>query len=102
MWFEETGESISEEEQKKRGLLLSPCKTSIRQKLREVGQKDNAPKADEGSMIETTGTRIDEAEVELLADLLEKMLRYHPEDRIPIMEVVRHPWYGYESSPCTH
>ena len=46
-------------------------------------------------MIEKTGTGIDEAEVELLADLLEKMLRYNPEARISLTEVLQHPWFAY-------
>jgi serine/threonine protein kinase len=53
---------------------------------------------DEGPMIETVGTQLEEKEVELFSDLLEKMLMYDPEKRITIQEVVRHPWFEYTSS----
>ncbi|OBZ66636.1 Serine/threonine-protein kinase SRPK [Grifola frondosa] len=87
-WFDETGELKPEEEQRKQAVLLPAVKSSLRQKLREIGQQDDAPEVGEGTMIEKTGTRLEEAEVELLADLLEKMLRYRPEDRISMTEVV--------------
>lgn len=48
-------------------------------------------------MIETVGTQLVEVEVELLNDLLAKMLKYDPEKRITIQEVVRHPWFEYTS-----
>jgi serine/threonine-protein kinase SRPK3 len=93
-WFDdETGEPKPAEEQRKDGVLLPALKSSLHQKLREIGEQDDAPDVDGGRMIEKTGTRLDEAEVELLADLLENMLRYRPEDRISIAEVVRHPWF---------
>ncbi|KAF9511351.1 hypothetical protein BS47DRAFT_1346871 [Hydnum rufescens UP504] len=81
------------EEQRKEGVLLPVLKSSLHQKLREIGEQDDVPDVDGGRMIEKTGTRLDEAEIELLADLLAKMLRYRPEDRISIAEVVRHPWF---------
>jgi serine/threonine-protein kinase SRPK3 len=46
-------------------------------------------------LIEETGTRLAEEEVELLGDLLEKMLRYRPEERLTMDEVIRHPWFAY-------
>jgi serine/threonine protein kinase len=50
-----------------------------------------------GGIIEKSGTRLDKEEVALLGDLLEKMLRLRPEDRITMEEVVRHPWFTYRS-----
>jgi serine/threonine-protein kinase SRPK3 len=49
-------------------------------------------------MSEPHGTRLSSEEVELLADLLGKMLKYDPRDRIGIDEVVEHPWFQYELS----
>ena len=49
----------------------------------------------DGPMMEPPGTRLEEEELELLSNLLEKMLRYQPEKRITITEVVRHPWFEY-------
>ena len=90
-----TGEVKPEEEQRKQGVLLIAAKSTLRQKLCEIGQRDNAPEVDEGSMIEKTGTRLEEVEIVLLADLLAKMLKYDPEDRITVAEVLRHPWFAY-------
>lgn len=50
-------------------------KRSIRDKLEMIGVKDKPPVADEGPMIEAVGTRLEEKEVGLLTDLLEKMLK---------------------------
>jgi len=88
-WFDETGEVKPEAE-------LIVKKSSLREKLRDIGQQDDPPEADEGSMIEKAGTGIEEAEVELLADLLEKMLRYNPEARISLPEILQHPWFAYK------
>jgi serine/threonine protein kinase len=38
--------------------------------------------------------RIDDKEVDLLTDLLEKMMRYRPEERITMEEVIKHPWFN--------
>jgi serine/threonine-protein kinase SRPK3 len=37
-----------------------------------------------------------EAEIDLLDDLLCKMLKHRPEDRITIDEVVCHPWFQFQ------
>ena len=85
-WFEENGE------QKPPGK-----KTTIREKLRMIGDKDTPPDADEGPMIEPIGTRLEEGELVLLGDLLEKILKCHPEERIAVREVVQHPWFRHTS-----
>ncbi|KAF9075273.1 kinase-like domain-containing protein [Rhodocollybia butyracea] len=43
---------------------------------------------------EVPDVRMDEKEVDLLADLLEKMIRYLPEERITMEEVIKHPWFN--------
>jgi serine/threonine-protein kinase SRPK3 len=95
VWFDETGAPKPAEEQKKEGVLLPAVKGSLREKLHEIGERDDAPDVDEGTMIEKAGTRLEEAEVELLTDLLEKMLRYSSDDRICMTEVLQHPWFMY-------
>ena len=67
--------------------------SSIRDQLRFIGADDEPPSSDEGRMIEKTGMKLPENEVELLGDLLEKMLKYRPEERISMDEVVNHPWF---------
>lgn len=71
-------------------------KISLRQKLHNIGRQDDPSTQDlEWSIIEKTGMSLDEAEVELLGDLLEKMIKYRPEERISMKEVVQHPWFQY-------
>ncbi|KAI0079307.1 kinase-like protein [Panus rudis PR-1116 ss-1] len=84
-WFEEDGEPKSGKARK----------TSIEALLREIGTRDDLAVGYEGPMIEKAGTRLDEEEVVLLGDLLGKMLRYRPEERIQIREVLEHPWFAY-------
>ncbi|KAJ3890703.1 kinase-like domain-containing protein [Lentinula edodes] len=82
--FEEDGRP------KTNGIAVTP---SIRELLQSVGTRDEILDSDGGSMFEQTETRIDGTEVDLLVDLLEKMLRYRPEDRIGVDEVVNHSWF---------
>jgi len=81
------------EVQERQGILLTATKSSIRQKLREIGQQDEPSEVYEGLMFEKTGTRLEEEEVDVLGDLLGKMLKYRPEDRITMKEVLDHPWF---------
>ncbi|KAJ4489723.1 kinase-like protein [Lentinula edodes] len=82
--FEEDGRP-----KKNTKLLLS----SIRERLCSLGE---IPASKVDPMFENTEMKVDEKEVNLLADLLEKMMRYRPEDRIRIREVVNHSWFGYD------
>ena len=36
---------------------------------------------------------LDESEIDTLSDLLEKMLKYEPEERISAAQVLSHPWF---------
>jgi len=93
LWFKEDGQPKSEQDQERAGVLLQAHRSSIRAKLLKIGEQDDPSSEDEGPMIEKPGVRLDEEEVELLGDLLEKMLKYLPKERIRIQDVVRHPWY---------
>ncbi|KAF9075254.1 kinase-like domain-containing protein [Rhodocollybia butyracea] len=55
----------------------------------------NAPAHVENALpiTEVPKVRMDEKEVDLLADLLEKMIRYRPGKRITMEEVINHPWF---------
>lgn len=98
LFFEDDGEPKSAQDQKSAGVFLYASKTSIREQLRLIGAQDDVPSSDEGPMIETPGVRLSEKEIELLGDLLEKMLRYRPEDRIGLNEVDVHPWLEMSES----
>lgn len=93
LWFEGDGQPKSEEDQERAGVFLKAYRSSIRAKLLEIGERDDPPFEDEGPMIEKPGVRLHEEEVGLLEDLLEKMLKYRPEERISIHDVIRHPWF---------
>ena len=72
----------------------SAKKTSTKQKLAGIGSQDVPLKiGDDGPMAEWPGMRLTDIEIEVLGDLLEKMLRYQPQDRIKMCEVVTHPWF---------
>jgi serine/threonine-protein kinase SRPK3 len=93
-WFEENGEPKVQVN----GEPKFPArKTSIRKLLQKIGNNDKLDSKRHGPMMEPPGTRLEEEELELLTNLLEKMLRYRPEKRITIKEVVRHPWFEYTS-----
>ncbi|KAF7800097.1 hypothetical protein EIP86_011341 [Pleurotus ostreatoroseus] len=91
-WFEDNGEPKSIQDQESAGVTLHASKSSLREQLRSIGTQDDAPWYNEGAMIEKPGVRLCEKEVCLLGDLLEKMLKYRPEDRIGMQEVIMHPW----------
>jgi serine/threonine-protein kinase SRPK3 len=69
----------------------------IRSALEDVGTwEDQRPARSAPSLFDQPGARIPEEELVLLDDLLCKMLRYRPEDRITIDEVIRHPWFAFK------
>ncbi|EIM91661.1 kinase-like protein [Stereum hirsutum FP-91666 SS1] len=76
------------------GVEVVPGTSSIRERLREIGTMDESD-GYEGRMMEVPGTRLEEDEVELLGDLLEGMVRYRPEERLEIREVLEHPWFEF-------
>ncbi|KAJ3795609.1 kinase-like domain-containing protein [Lentinula aff. detonsa] len=93
-WFDDqSGEPKSLEEQEGAGSLMKAVRSSIREKLRTVGVDDDLSYGDEGPMMEKCGTSMREEEVELLGDLLENMLKYRPQERIGVGEVLEHPWF---------
>ncbi|PSR94658.1 hypothetical protein PHLCEN_2v4390 [Hermanssonia centrifuga] len=93
VWFEESGEPKPADVQKRAGVWLPAIRSSIRGQLRDIGTQDEASEVDEGPIFEKTGIRLEEKEVELLGDLFEQMLKYRPEDRITIRDVLCHPWF---------
>ncbi|KAG5649973.1 hypothetical protein H0H81_001274, partial [Sphagnurus paluster] len=74
LWFDEDGMPKGREFQQ---VLLPAEKTSIKHKLTSIGSQDLPPATGhDGPMMERPGTRLDEVEIQLLGNLLEKMLRY--------------------------
>lgn len=68
-------------------------KTSILVLLGKIGAMDS-----EGgeNNYERCGEKLDGVEMELFADLLEKMLHCRPEERLTMSEVVSYPWFSLE------
>jgi serine/threonine-protein kinase SRPK3 len=95
LWFEEDGEPKSANTQERTGVLLQSSKSSIREKLRSIGTQDDPPYFNEGPMVEKSGVTLDKEEVELLGDLLDKIMRYCPEERMEMREVIEHPWFAF-------
>lgn len=93
-WFDEAGALKPCEEQAEQSVIVAQA-TSLLEKLREVGQRGNPPSGDDGDMIEKMGMKMDEDEIVLMEDLLRRMLRYQPEERITIKDVLNHPWFEY-------
>jgi serine/threonine-protein kinase SRPK3 len=63
---------------------------NIRSALEEVGNHRQSW----FDLFEKPGMQIPQKEIEPLDDLLKKMLRYTPEQRITIDDVIRHPWFA--------
>ncbi|KAL0068067.1 hypothetical protein AAF712_004971 [Marasmius tenuissimus] len=93
LWFEENGQPKSEEDQERSRVLLKAYRSSIRDKLHQIGKQHDPPPEHEGPMIEEGGVQLPEEEIALLEDLLEKMLRYRPEERTRVQDIIRHPWF---------
>jgi serine/threonine-protein kinase SRPK3 len=67
--------------------------TSIRGRLQQIHARDQESDPRIASIYEKAGTALTETDVAVLGDLLEKMLRYDPEERITMNEVLKHPWF---------
>ncbi|KAK7055923.1 kinase-like protein [Favolaschia claudopus] len=96
-WFQENGEPKLRSVWEGRTERLEPIfvKLSLEKKLRAIGSTENEERTRSGlgPMIEPKGMALCDEEVQSLGDLLGKMLRYRPEDRITMEEVIRHPWF---------
>lgn len=65
-------------------MQLATEKTSITERLAGIGHGDGDRE------------RLDAVELEVFGDLLENMLRYCPEERLMMSEVLSHPWFLFE------
>ncbi|KIW54816.1 hypothetical protein PV05_07150 [Exophiala xenobiotica] len=104
--------TVSEEQQ---GSQLQP-RPDLRHRIRNIGKLNQwhrmtlierrakilewFPKDDDGAVGRKIGiltrppARLLRQEAEDLEDLLSKMLRYHPTERISVSDVLRHPWFS--------
>ncbi|KAK7055920.1 kinase-like protein [Favolaschia claudopus] len=105
-WFQENGEPKLQSVGKGHTKRLEPIfvKLSIVKELRAIGSTENDERTDSGlgPMIEPKGVALREEEVQSLGDLLGKMLRYRPQDRITMEEVISHPWFTTTFHPGTN
>ena len=66
---------MREQDQDHAGVLLKAQRTSIKMKLFEIGKQDYPLSEDGGPMFENSRAGLPEEEVDLLCDLLQKMLK---------------------------
>ncbi|KAF9069593.1 kinase-like domain-containing protein [Rhodocollybia butyracea] len=89
-WWKTEGEGWTEP--------TRPCPIHKRVSLAARGIYDAPVYVEDGlhplPITEVPEVRMDEKEVDLLTDLLEKMIRYRPEERITMEEVISHPWFN--------
>ena len=68
--------------------------------IADVGSEDREAGSDEegvvvqSSMLAPLGEAVPEAEAAELEDLLEKILRWKPEERLSCEEILKHPWFA--------
>ncbi|KAK9235190.1 protein kinase [Lipomyces kononenkoae] len=83
----------------------------IIQQIQDIGSPDNEADADEAaagttilpgyapaepeteSIFEPMGVRLSETEVEVFGDLLQRAIRYNPEERLQTKDILKHPWF---------
>jgi serine/threonine-protein kinase SRPK3 len=78
--------------------LVSRAGMSIRSALEYVGTPEHVqarPALTSPTLFDKPVPPIPEEELILLDDLLNKMFKYRPEERITIEEVIRHPWFAF-------
>lgn len=76
------------------------------QQIRDIGAEDGRVCPDdreevatslemlgEGSILEPSGRMLAEDEVYLFANLIKKVVRYNPDERLPITEIIGHLWF---------
>lgn len=68
-----------------------PEHVSLEESLKEIGTNDS-----EGESAERAKGVLSQREVDDLADLLRKMIRYDPAERIDILTVLQHRWFTAE------
>ena len=94
IWFEDiNGEPKSLDVQRREGICLPAVRSSLQKQLRYIGLQDEPAEVYEGPMFEKPDIGMNEGEVALLSDLLIQMLRYDPDKRFTISDVLRHPWF---------
>lgn len=100
-WFHENGlpKDVPRNEWGVRllGTMIPAAESSLYEKIHRIRKRGRpADKTiNKQSLLERAGTPISRREMRLLEDLLRRMLKYHPNDRLTMDEVVRHPWFFY-------
>lgn len=95
VWFDEDGQPKSEEEQRQReGNTTIAVPNSIRMSLLSHMKKLPQNNDSMGDQERVAKLKEEEDKLELLADLLTKMIKFSPEERLCIGDVVKHPWFS--------
>jgi serine/threonine-protein kinase SRPK3 len=67
--------------------------TSLSARFEKIGAQDSE---DQSSPGDKGRTQLKEEEMQLFEDLLKKMLRYKPENKIKMGEVLCNSWFAYD------
>jgi serine/threonine-protein kinase SRPK3 len=80
------------------------CEYSLGEQIHDIGSEDNVDEDTIGrsstsakSILEVRGTPLSEQEATLLEDLLQQMVVYDTNARLPANEVRNHPWFSYRT-----
>lgn len=97
-WYDDNGDPLPPSPTASR-FSITAEKISFHYVIGWAGDRvDPLPNEPHTKLLQRQNQRVDSEEADLLADLLSKMLRYQPSDRIDIEEVLRHPWFDYMPS----
>jgi serine/threonine-protein kinase SRPK3 len=75
--------------------IVRASKFELQEMIAEIGAEDEEKENPERScdvMLEANGTIVPEEEASQMKDLLEKILKWKPEERIPVKEIASHRW----------
>lgn len=70
----------------------------VEQMIADIGSQDEGGAffGSEVEILEPKDTTVPEKEAESMADLLNRVLRWEPEERLSVPEILRHPWISGE------
>jgi len=75
--------------------IVRACKFELDEMIADIGaedEEDEGPERNCAVMLEPTGVKVPEEEASQMKDLLGKILKWKPEERISIKEIIDHRW----------
>jgi len=75
--------------------IVRACKFELNEMIADIGaedEEDEEPERNCAVMLERNGVKVPEEEASQMKDLLGKILKWKPEERISIIEIIDHRW----------